>query len=92
MKYNSLIAALLLAFSFYICMYVAFDQSPILAEKNVKYILNFTVAFLFNLTWPHFMGRHIPRIIQEIFKKGKLNEKFKQIFDKLDETIIIIDK
>ena len=36
------------------------------------------------------MGRHIPNMILLIFQKDKL-KKFKQIFDNLDETIIIIN-
>ena len=38
-----------------------------------------------------FLGRHIPKMIEEILQKKKL-EKFKQIYDSLDETILNINK
>lgn len=44
------------------------------------------------LVFPYIFGRHIPKMVRQIFNKGKLNNKFKQIFDHLDETILIINK
>lgn len=39
-----------------------------------------------------FLGRHIPDMIRLILKKSNFYNKFKQIYDNLDETIIIINK
>ena len=38
-----------------------------------------------------YVGRHIPKMLDLLLQKGKFNKKFKQIFDNLDETILIIN-
>ena len=44
------------------------------------------------MTFPYLFGRHFPLLIKKIISKGKLNNKFKQVFDNLDEAIIIFNK
>ena len=38
------------------------------------------------------MGRHIPKILEQNKKKSKQNNKFKQIYENLDESIILINQ
>ena len=49
-------------------------------------------VIIFICLFPYIFGRHIPKFIQEIYDIGKQNEKFKQIFDQLNESIIILNK
>lgn len=39
-----------------------------------------------------YLGRHIPDMIKLILKKSRFFNKFKQIYDKLDNTIMIVNK
>lgn len=51
----------------------------------------FVPTTFFIIAFPFVFGRHIPNMITSIFNKAKLNSKFKQIFDNLEETILIIN-
>ena len=57
-------------------------NQPVMVAIPTICILSFILTFK--------VGRHIPDMILMIFQKDKL-KKFKQIFDNLDETIIIIN-
>ena len=86
-RYNTLTISLLEIFTV-ICLTVAtLDE-----ETKISYLIPFVPGMLFVVCFPYVFGRHIPKLVRGIIVKRKLNEKFKQIFDKLDETIIILNK
>ena len=72
-----------------ICMFIGLQKDPSKFELigEHKKAIVFYIIFII-LTF--FAGRHIPDMIKIIQIKEKLG-KFKQIFDNLDETILIVN-
>ena len=60
-------------------------------EDN-KIMIYYTPFYILQLVYVMYLGRHIPDMIKLILKKSKFYNKFKQIYDSLDETIMIINK
>ena len=60
-------------------------------EDN-KIMIYYIPFYILQLVYVMYLGRHIPDMIKLILKKSKFYNKFKQIYDSLDETIMIINK
>ena len=87
-KYNKLIMILCLSFTI-VCNCFGISTSNMEDNKIMIYYIPF---YILQLVYVMYLGRHIPDMIKLILKKSKFYNKFKQIYDSLDETIMIINK
>ena len=60
-------------------------------DFKTSYIITYIPGMILGTAFPFLFGRHFPKLIERVINQGKLNNKFKQIFDKLDESIIIMN-
>ena len=86
-RFNTLIMTCMIIFSAFCYTSACVDE-----EATVSFFLPWIPSGILSVLFPLIFARHMPKLVYNILNRGKLNEKFKLIFDKLNETIIIMDK
>lgn len=88
-KYNKLMMSICLVFTI-VCYCVGISSSDNMKDNAI--MMFYIPMYILQIVYVMYLGRHIPDMIKLILKKSQFYNKFKQIYDNIDETIMIINK